>query len=349
MNPVHAQVVGELFTTTQRKLSLYLDAAAQLSWTMAGRTLEAAEMEELATDVLAVRDGATMFRGRIGDVTDTIDQDTHQVQVTALDYRGLLKRRLVLTPLSYANVEQSAVAWDLIQHAQSAPYGGMGITRGAVQAGGYGRDESYAVGAVIGDSITSLGDLQNGFEWEIDTDLRFNLWWAGARGSQVPQPYIYGTNVHKVTRTFASANMGNGVVATGTSGLAPVVLDPTAPDPGGRFDLAVSDPDITTTSYLTAYAQQAQADGVREAVASYAFDLEPGTEPPGLGDTVNLVVQSGRLDLDVELRVQQLDYAIGDSGDEVVTVTVGRLPGKIERRLASYDDRLAKLERVAGQ
>ena len=43
-----------------------------------------------------------------------------------------------------------------------------------------------------------------------------------------------------------------------------------------------------------------------------------------MGDVVPLIVQSGRLNVNTNVRVVGITYAIGDDGQEDVTLTVGR-------------------------
>ena len=45
-----------------------------------------------------------------------------------------------------------------------------------------------------------------------------------------------------------------------------------------------------------------------------------------MGDTLPLIVQSGRLNVNTTVRVMGLSFEPNDDGDEIVTLTVGRAP-----------------------
>jgi hypothetical protein len=62
----------------------------------------------------------------------------------------------------------------------------------------------------------------------------------------------------------------------------------------------------------------------------YTLTLTPGTYyygAPFMGDVVPLVVQSGRLNVNTNVRVLGITYQIGDDGQEDVLLTVGQ-PGR---------------------
>ena len=62
-------------------------------------------------------------------------------------------------------------------------------------------------------------------------------------------------------------------------------------------------------------------------VPSYTLGLRPGWYRPGypaMGDTVPLLIRSGRLDVSATVRVLGIAYAIGDEEQEDVELTVGR-------------------------
>jgi hypothetical protein len=65
-----------------------------------------------------------------------------------------------------------------------------------------------------------------------------------------------------------------------------------------------------------------------------------------LGDTVRLIIPSGRLDVDTTARVHEVAIDIDEDGGETVTLTLGgkrpdfrRWPSAIERRLKNLERR----------
>lgn len=62
-------------------------------------------------------------------------------------------------------------------------------------------------------------------------------------------------------------------------------------------------------------------------IPSYTLGLRPGAYRDGsinMGDTVPVVIASGRLDVTTSLRVVGITFKIGDDGEEDVELAVGR-------------------------
>jgi hypothetical protein len=165
-----------------------------------------------------------------------------------------------------------------------------------------------------------------------------------AQGVTNPLVLEYGSTVSTVTRSANSADYANYVRIVGN---AP---DATSPPyfserwnadalsgivgAVGLWQNSDNAPDVSIQSTLD---QKAQGDlntsGV--LVPSYSLGLRPGTYHHGLfrmGDTVSLVIQSGRLNVFTDatggggVRVVGISYDIGDDGDENVVLTAGRPP-----------------------
>lgn len=96
-----------LTRATSRRLTVRLKDPSEVGFTIDGRADEALLLDELTTDVHILwrspeGDDRILFRGRIGATSDTLTADSHQMTVTALDYRAMLHRRRLLggTPLN---------------------------------------------------------------------------------------------------------------------------------------------------------------------------------------------------------------------------------------------------------
>ena len=60
-------------------------------------------------------------------------------------------------------------------------------------------------------------------------------------------------------------------------------------------------------------------------VPTYSLVLAPGAPVPNLGDTVPLILRTGRLDVSATVRVMAISYAPNDDTDDTdVEITVGR-------------------------
>lgn len=369
MNPwkfILATVTGaticELDGARSRKVTWRRDGPADASWSMDGRATilsdipVAADVEELLTDLLVYRGKRLMFRGRVGASSDEIDEDSHTVSFAANDYREMLYRRQVsvIPPAvskTYSSVDQSGIAWDLVYDTTQLTGGNvMGITRGSGQTTGVIRNRTYESGKNLGEALTELGQVINGFEWEIDPQLKFNVFYP-QRGEVKDFVAEYGSTVRRVSRgvdpsEYANVVRGIGDPAT-TTPIIRVAAD-LATRIEGRFETQLADQDIKAQGTLTERADQVleRSDTI---VPSYTCTLAPGVWDPEtlwIGDTSKLVIRSGRLDVVTTERIEEISVAISDEGTEEVAVTYGRARrDSLARRLRSLGARLNNIER----
>lgn len=214
------------------------------------------------------------------------------------------------------------------------------------------RVRQYAGQSVIGDLVDQLAHVINGFDYDARPA------WADAGGGtttdhlRVFYPYQgidrtgpgdvvleYGGALAALTRSVTSADYGNYVRVIGNNASS----DPLAPQlyaedwnadannvgqvPVGLWQNIDSGADVTD---VTTLAQQAAGDlnlsGV--LIPSYSATLREGTYREGIfnmGDSVPLVVKSGRLDVSGSLvRIIGLVFDITDDGAENVGLTLGR-------------------------
>jgi hypothetical protein len=64
-----------------------------------------------------------------------------------------------------------------------------------------------------------------------------------------------------------------------------------------------------------------------------------------MGDSVTLVVRSGRLNVNTTVRVVGITYDVGDDGEENVSLTVGRTSPSLGAILAGYSADINALAR----
>ena len=129
--------VGALQAATSRKLVFSLDSAATCAFTMPGDHPETAQVNELAVDVVAARNGVALFRGRVGGAQDTLTAETVTSAFTAVDYRGMLDRRIMWSGVtrSWRGADQADIAWQMIADTQALDGGALGIVRGNADRG----------------------------------------------------------------------------------------------------------------------------------------------------------------------------------------------------------------------
>jgi hypothetical protein len=354
----------ELAGARSRRLETARNTPAKLTFTLDGRAPAAAAVQELTTDVLAWRGGELMFAGTVTQTEDVVSEQTHALNVTALDALGLLNRRYLTAPnpLAYAQSDQDAIVADLLAYATTGARSGDGTKAFAPGSllplaaarvfpdgssgrplSGVLRDRSYEGGSSIGELMTELGACIGGFDLDIAPtadELGHNtlrIFYDPAGGGQgVIRPELllaYGSSVASLTRSVASgdyANYTRHLGTTETTGGPQTYADKWNADassaPVGLWQKTENASDVKDPATL---AQQAGGDlaAAGELVPSYSLTLRPGWYSPGnpaIGDTVGLMVQSGRLDVSTTVRVLGITYAVGDDGDENLELAVGR-------------------------
>lgn len=325
-----------------------------------------------------------LYRGRIGNTADAMRSDGHEVTVPSTSYKGVLQRRLLMTGFTSANsaytvgdssgtgrgqrwnqVDQMQIAWELVDGIQQLSNGDLGIVNGVGQSSGKLRDRTFQMGDSIAEQLDSLSDVIDGFDWDITptytngaSGLQLDRWYRsrGIVRNEVLAFLQSGSNLLSVQRQVDSSDFANAIRSKGRApessgsvqGVEPAPVERYAtPGPEGRWD-KLFDEDSTTAAGLAERADWRVADAslIRP---SYTVELKPGVwrgpDHFWLGDTVKLVVQSGRLNVQTDVRVQTIDITIDDNGDEQVSVTLGYPKKDFRSKMSDIDRRLARLER----
>lgn len=215
-----------------------LDDGCSLQFTARGDTYESSFVQELESDLWLYRAGALYQRFRIVNVQQDWGPDFDStISVSAACYRRLLKSRHVRTTLTYTGTSQGDIVWDLIQHAQAATGGNLGITLGS--AGPFvGRDREYLTGVNIFDAITEFTQIDNGLTWNITPQLQVVI----SQPSLYPtaaMPCQLGVVARRMSRPSSAERFANAVVVTGDSmSTTPYIAeDPgLGIDPRGRWE-----------------------------------------------------------------------------------------------------------------
>jgi hypothetical protein len=354
-------LVTELDDARNRKVHFDLTAPYTAQCDINGRSAQAAGIQELSQDLVFCRwdpvynRWVAVFRGVIGHSEDTLDGTTHVTNVQAADYRAVLNRCLVPAQAFTAAYQEAIVqailsAYDY--HSGSYPqnqgisYAGPHNPDGSYMSGNTGttRTITYAGTEQAGTEIDKLATMQGGFEWVVEpvygvdaapdpTQAMGSVYlYYPYRGITQPFTAEYGVNVVSVKRTLESTAFANQVLMTGASGTAAqtasgdVMTNPQN-HPEGLWQITKSDSNVADTGLLLAEAQWELArDSNLEA--AYQLVLTPGAWTNRyqcwLGDTIRVKVTSGRLAVDTQARIMQIDIGVNDDGTEQVTFTCNR-------------------------
>lgn len=358
------EAVSDLPSATNRRVSLSLSQSSTINLQMHGLDEDAILVEELRSDIVALRNGVPLVRGRVVGTSDSISADSYAMNVTCADYKDMLRRRMLYdadpellawsTTVPNPAVDQEEIAWSLIARTQARTGGNLGITR-ASSTTGVDRNRTYEAGSLIGDLIENLSQVDDGFEWDIDPDLAFQLYYP-ARGGDNGFLLDWGGSVEGVSRTVTSTNYGNAVRLNGAGAAdgstPPEVATTESATIGveGRWEVQLGDTGAVEASTVAERAAYELAN--REQITpSYSLKLNTelwtGPSDLWLGDSARLVINQGRLDVDVMVRILSFDFDIDNDGYEAVTVTAGALTQAqtYYQRQRDLGRRLADLER----
>lgn len=343
--------LGELTDAKERKVTWRLLAPGEAEFHINGFSDQATFVEELINDVVVYRDHVPVFRGRIVVSGDSLDADSHDVEVHVTDYRGLLARRTIwpASTLTYTAVDQAAIAWDLISDTQGTTGGNLGITQGIGTTTGVTRTRTFEAGKTIEETISQLAAVVNGFDWEIDALRKLNIFfpWRGSSGVDFAISYDRsGGNVSQVTRSVDPSTYANAVRVSGATGVTPSsqAAGDLATRPEGRWELQYGATDLTTSTAVTETALRllGEASLFRPAY-TVTLAADSGWTPSvfWLGDVCPIRIRRGRLDVNTTAKLVEVEVTIGGDGDETVALTFDRPPVK--------DRLLRDIRRLAGR
>lgn len=328
----------QLAFATGRQVTWRIDGPCTAQFVVDGRGDEVIPVtDELAVDLWVYRindpdlptsPAQLLFRGRVAAMVDEISEDRHTVQCSAKDYRGMLAdhAHVGIAGKTFTNVSQAVIPWTLIGDWQALAGGNWGITNGLGATSAQNRDRTVEAGASPGAAIESMGQLDNGFEWEISPLRALNRWYPDRRRNQgVSLDYGSGGVLAGVRRVLSPSDFANAVMVTGGETTTPVlaVAAGIATDPRGRWAHTEAFANVSLQSTLTARAPWLLA---RTSVPrpEWAVRLRRGAwggpDHIWLGEVVNVAVKSGRLSTQTSQRVVEISASIDEDGEEQVDI-----------------------------
>lgn len=196
--PLLGPDIAVLRYATSQAVSLRLDDSATASCTLDGLQAETKLIAPFATDLVASLTGVgDIFRGRIGAPADNGGGGKPTTDIKAADYRDRLAAHRIVYGASdemlvWVDTDQTDIAWALINNTQQ--HDPMGITDG--RPAGLNtriRDFTATPGEYVGSQIDAVAQLDGGFSWAIDDQLRFQAYYP-SRGRTSPTRLVYGTH-----------------------------------------------------------------------------------------------------------------------------------------------------------
>ena len=310
-------------------------------------------------DVLAFRGIIAQSQDTISEQAHTVSFTAHDY--LAMLQRRLITGSVHYNEV-FTQIDQDTIAGNLVNQAvqvyvasqdinlypgSTLPLSYYPCTPAGVQRGpsGQKRDRTYPAQTNIGEALDQLAKVVNGFDYDLwptsdvfgVDSIRLFYPYQGVQRSY-PQ-LVYGSTVSTITRSLDSADYANYQRVVGNNGSS----DPAAAQLYGEaWDLSQANNITVATQGLWMNGSNASDVTIKQTLVdkangdlsrsgllqpSYAVGLRPGAYSwgnPNMGDVVPLVIQSGRLNVNTNIRVVGLTYDIGDDGQEDVSLTLGR-------------------------
>ena len=308
---------GQVIDFEEWTLTNNLDEGCDIQFTARGNSTTALLIDELVTDVWLYRGSSLYQRFRIVSVEQEWGEDgSDDIRVSAACYRRLLRKAHVRSLQTYTATSQGDIVWNLIQHAQAANGGNLGITLGSAGPSIL-RDREYIVGQNIYDAIVELTKIQNGLYWDINENLELIVTDQTSAPFQLT-PIALGATARRLLRPSSAERFANAAIVTGNiEATTTEIVETTGigSDPRGRWEKYLSLGQIDQQAAL-----QDAANGLIEEsispVTTWQIEMEPTRyfydAEYEIGDLVSLVIPRSTV------------YAIGQPGVLVTVQIISR-------------------------
>lgn len=342
----------ELTQATDRSFTWKRRDPSTATIKLPGRHEEAGFVIELVTDLTVRRNKRKLLRARVGPTEDNLDENNHDVTITAGDYGALLERRNIIDTdaLGPFTADAGTLAINLINLTQARTNGNLGITGGlGVPLGAAYGPFTLTAGKSVAAHLNQLRDA-GVFDWEINADLELDIY-GGGRAFPTDVVIDYGGAASKIKRAPNTAEYANVGRYSGDDILTPqnLAVADIATREEGRFETIYADRDIHDADTLT---DTGNADLARRSLILPAYDvtLRPewwqGPDHVWPGNIIRLQIRSGRLAVNDDLIVEELTAAPGNDGDETITLRCGWPTNGPLQRLRDTEHGLRDLRRV---
>lgn len=357
----------QLVKLFNRRLEVGLNQPNTISFSMHGDDPESLLLIPGETDVWWEIEGVMTNRHRLVSRTRNLS-DQYTIDYVAVDYRGLLNNRVILSPDTFHpnegdlgriydlstspgqtgwNIE--AIAWDLIDNMQKQTGGDLGITKGIFPTTGVKFEVTFRDGQSILSCLDTLVQSNPGLEYNIDYNRKLNIYYP-ARGADRGVKLDYGGMIASATEAGdLRTDFANWMRTAGDIAFDPVVLPTNAASIVnsriGRWDMTFNDPDLSTKDAISkAAAHYFSQFGSFTPKLDLTFGMGQweGPNHVWVGDVVNVYIQRGDWDLETTTRVQTLTVEVPDTGATQVTASVGLQDGDPYRYLTRTVKRLTE-------
>lgn len=265
------------------------------------------------------RDGVLVRCGPIWNVN--VSRRDNNIKIDGESLESYLDLRRIDADVTYTTLDQSLIAWDMINDSQNQTGGGLGITQGLLETGvsrslGFKRHE----GKTVYDAISDMAEMDTGFDWWITPGRAFTTFYPRLQrnvGLRLEYPGI----VHTYGVQFMGKWLRNDILMQGPEQTYAVAVDTTSRSTYGLRQLTTAAKDVKTTNELTALvAHERDLRAAGKAIPHVSLMpsvLNPfDTGQMRLGDLCHIVISDGYVQLNDLHRIVGFQVTVGKQGNE---------------------------------
>jgi hypothetical protein len=267
------------------------------------------------------RNGVLIKAGPLWDVTPA--SDSANIDCGAMDMLDYLDTRLTHSQ-TFSAIDQTAIAWNLINATQALTGGGLGIVSGTLNTG-ITRSASWRDydNKYILEAITDISDMTSGFDFNIDPVTRaFNaIWPRPQRANNLT--LSYPQHIRKYGVQYMGKYMRNSINVAGVDPAISNAIDTTSRTTYGLREYADSYRDAQLITDLNNYASKIRDQ--RKDIKSYPTvtlqqDIIDIFDPSIIkyGDLVTVVIQDGYVQFNQLLRYITAQITVDKHGTESI-------------------------------
>lgn len=263
---------------------------------------------------------------KAGPLWDAVPSSSDaNINCTAQDLIDYFDVRLIDT-VDYSAVDQTAIAWGLIDDSQNLTGGDLGIVQGTLGTGitrtasWTSFDQKYIL-----EALQDFQEMNSGFDFQIDPATReFNAIYPRPQRDNNLR-LEYPVTIRKYSVQYMGKYLRNHVRASATEPTYVDAYDTTSRSTYGLRDIGMTYRDAATVTDLTDFASKNRDQ--RKEVKNYPTVLiDPDiinvfdTSILMYGDMVDVVIDDGYVSIDTQLRYITAQITVDKQGAETVVI-----------------------------
>jgi len=316
-------------------------AADKLDNQVSALQITDATLDVGATGIFFQRDQRILWGGLVW----TIDADVaaNTMNIAGAGLMSYFRHRFITDTTTYTATDQLEMARLLIDKAQAVGGGNIGVSTSDTNTSGVLRDRTYYGYEYknFAEAITQLAEVQNGFDFYIDSFFDSNNEIASefrsvypATGRRTSFVFDIDNNCQALRFTVNGSSLGNAVYAIGAGNgedmLRSEVTDTSGLAARPKLEKVTSHKNVSVTSTLQTHADRELSRSV-QPVKTLGLTVYPDVDPVLgsyiVGDQVYVRGEYGYVTLDGWYRI--VDLTVGVSAGQYETINLSLVQSEV--------------------